>query len=93
MVNVDKLVGDVEHYKEIMLKMKDTLVKERGEGWDLKRKHEATIYENESLQKEYQDLEIEKDALELSVTIMEGDKKDLEDKILELEAHKSAVNR
>ena len=30
--NVDKLVEDTEHYKEKMIKMKDTLVKERGEG-------------------------------------------------------------
>ena len=28
--NVNKLVGDVENYKETMLKMKETLVKERG---------------------------------------------------------------
>ena len=28
--NVNKLVGDVEHYKERMLNMKSTLVKERG---------------------------------------------------------------
>ena len=36
---------------------------------------------------------MEKDALELSVTIMEGEKKYIEDKILELEAHKSAANK
>ena len=59
-----KLVEDVENYKEIMLKMKDTLVKERGEGLELKRKHEDTIFEFERLQKAYQDLEVEKYALE-----------------------------
>ena len=30
--NIGKLVEDVEHYKEIMRKMKNTLVKERGLG-------------------------------------------------------------
>ena len=82
-----------EHYNKKMIKMKDTLVKERGEGWELKRKHEAAISEKEILEKEYQDLEIEKDALEILVTFMEGEKKDLEDNILELEAHKSIANR
>ena len=82
--NVDKLVGDDEHYKERMINMKDTLVKERGEGRELNRKHEATISKKESIQKEHQYLETNKGALELLVTIMEGEKKDLEDKILEL---------
>ena len=51
--NVDKLVEDAENYKERMLKMKDTLFKESGEGRELKRKHEATLSKKESLQKEY----------------------------------------
>ena len=50
---VDILMEDPEHHKENMLKMKDTLVKERGEGLTLKRKHEATLSEFERLQKEY----------------------------------------
>ena len=41
----------------------------------------------------YQDLELEKDALEVSVTIMEGEKKDIEDTILELETQKYVTNR
>ena len=53
----------------------------------------TTLSEIERFQKAYQVLELEKDALEVSVTIMEGEKKDFEDKILELEAQKSAVNR
>ena len=65
-----------------MLKMKDTLVKERGEGLALKRKQEATLLEKESLQREYQTLELEMDALEVQVTIMEGEKKDFEEKNL-----------
>ena len=56
-------------------------------------KHEETLSEFERLQKAYQDLELEKGALELSVTIMEGEKKYLEDKILELEAQKYAPYR
>ena len=41
--NVDKLIEVVYHYKENMIKMEDTLIKERGEGQELKRKHEATL--------------------------------------------------
>ena len=40
-----------------MFKMKDTLIKERGEGMELKRKHDATLLEKERLQREYQALE------------------------------------
>ena len=65
--------------------MKYTLVKERGEDRELKRKNEATLSEKESLQKEYQDLETDRDALVVQMTIMEGEKKDFEDKIAELE--------
>ena len=69
--NVNNLVEDAGYYKERMLKMKETLVKERGEGQESKRKHEATIPEFEKLQKAYQYLESEKDALVLSITITE----------------------
>ena len=89
--NVDKLVEYVEHYKENMIKMKETLVKERGEGQEFKRKHETKLSENESLKKEYQYFETENDALEVHVTIMEGEKNDFEDKIAELELQKSAA--
>ena len=91
--NIDKLMEGADHYKEKIIKMKDTIIKERGEGRDLKRKHETTLSEFERLQKAYQYLESIKDAMDISVTIMEGKKKDLEDKVLELEAHKSAANR
>ena len=91
--NVNKLVGDAEHYKERMLKMKDTLVKEREERRELKWKNEATFSEFERLQKDYQYLELEKDALDISIIIMEGEKKYLEDKFLELEAQKYAANK
>ena len=82
--NVDKLVEDVTHHKEKMFKMRDTLVKERGEGIELKIKHEATLLEKERLQREYQYLETEKYVLEVQVMIFEGENKDFEAKILEL---------
>ena len=41
--NVEKLMEDAYHYKEKMIKMEDTLIKEIGEGQELKRKHEATL--------------------------------------------------
>ena len=69
-----------------MLKMKETMVKERTKGKDLKRKHDDTFLEFERLKKAYQALESDKDTLVLSVTITDGEKKDLESKILELEA-------
>ena len=37
--------------------MKDTLMNERGEGQEMKRKHEATLDESERFQKAYQVLE------------------------------------
>ena len=52
----------------------------------MKRKHEATLLEFERLQEAYKVLESEKEALVLSNTITEGENKDLESKILELEA-------
>ena len=42
---------NVEHQKEKMLKLKDTMVKTRGEGIELKRKHEAILLEKERLQR------------------------------------------
>ena len=38
--NVDKIMTDLEHYKKEVIRMKETLNKERGEGQSLKRKHE-----------------------------------------------------
>ena len=68
-------------------------MKERGEGWEMKRKHEATLWEFERLQEAYKVLESEKEALVLSNTINEGEKKDFENNILELEAQKDATDR
>ena len=59
----------------------------------MKMKHEATLSEFERIQKSYQSLEREEEALELSTTIIDEEKKDLENKISELEAQKSATDR
>ena len=50
----------VDKYKEKMVRMMDTPMKERGEGRDMKRKHEATLYEFERIQEAYQVLESER---------------------------------
>ena len=52
-VNVSKLVKDIEQYKENMSQMKETLRKERGEGHDLKRKHDDILSEFEKLKEAY----------------------------------------
>ena len=59
----------------------------------MKRKHEATLSQFERLKKAYQALEKEKEALELSNAIIEGEKKDFENKVSELEAQKSVTDR
>ena len=55
--NVDRLKETVDQYKENMVRVKDTLIKERGEGREMKRKHEATLLEFKRLQEAYQALE------------------------------------
>ena len=76
-----------------MVRVKDTLMKERGEGQEMKRKHEATLSEFERLQEAYQVLESKKEALVLSSTIIDGEKKDLDDKVSELEAQKVVAGK
>ena len=63
--NIYRLIESVENHKENMLKMKDTLVKERGEGIGIKIKQAATLSEKERLQREYQALETKKASLEV----------------------------
>ena len=41
--DVDQLMENVEHHKEKIIKLKDNLVKTRGEDIELKRKHETTL--------------------------------------------------
>ena len=88
-----KLAENVEYYKEIMRKSKNTLVQERGGGGELKRKHEATLSEFKRFQKAYHVLELEKDALVLSTTITEGENKYFENKISKLEVQKDATDK
>ena len=83
--NVDKIVDDLEQYKKKVSQMKETLKKERGEGQILKRKHEDILSELEKLREACQILQSDKDALVLSVNIIEGEKKDLEKQIVEVE--------
>ena len=52
--NVDILKETVDQYKENMVRVKDTLMKERGEGREIKRKHEATLSYFARLQESYQ---------------------------------------
>ena len=76
--NVDKIMTDLEQYKKKVVQMKETLKKERGEGQTLKRKHEEILSEIEKSKEACQTLQSNKDALILSISIMEGEKKDLE---------------
>ena len=75
------------------MRVKDTLMKERGEGQEMKRKHEATLSEFERLQEAYQVLELEKEALVLSNTIIDGENKGLEGNISDLEAQRAATDK
>ena len=75
--NVEKMVDDLEQHKEKMSQMSKTLRIERGEGQSLKRKHEESLSELERLREACQILQSDKDALVLSVNIIEGEKKDL----------------
>ena len=68
-----------------MSQVEETLRKERGEGRILKRKHDDTLIELERLKEAYQILQSDKDALILLANITEGEKRDLEGKVLELE--------
>ena len=47
--NVSNLVEEVGYYKERTSHMKETMRKERGEGKELKIKHDDTFYEFEKL--------------------------------------------
>ena len=51
--NIHRLKEIVYQYKEKMVRVKDTMMKERGDGQEMKRKHEATLSEFERLQKAY----------------------------------------
>ena len=65
--------------------MKETLKKERGEGKILKRKHEDSLSQLDKLREACQISESDKDSLVLSINIIEGEKKDIEKHVSELE--------
>ena len=60
-----------------MAQMKETLKKEKGVGRDTKRKYDATLSNLKRLQEAYQSLEVERESLVLSNTIISGEKKHL----------------
>ena len=76
--NVDKIMTDLEQYKKKVVQMKETLKKERGKGKIIKRKHAEIISDIEKSKEACQILQSDKDALVLSISIIEGKKKDLE---------------
>ena len=47
--NVEISKETIDQYKENMVIMKDNLVKERGEGQEIKKKHEVTLLELERI--------------------------------------------
>ena len=76
-----------------MVQMEETLRKEQGEGREVKRKHEGIFSYLERLQEAYQVLEAEREALVLSNTMIDGEKKDLEGKISGLETQRAAADK
>ena len=91
--DVDKMVDDMEQYKEKMSQMRKNLRKERGEGQSLKRKHYDSLIELEKFKEAWKILQSDKDALVLPVNITEGEKRDLEKKVSELEKKGDAANK
>ena len=83
--NVEKIMTDLEQYNKKVVQMKETLKKERGKGQSLKRKHEDILSEIEKSKEACQTLQSDKDSLILSISIMEGEKKDLEKQVVEVE--------
>ena len=81
---VDKIMDYLEQYKKKVFQMKETMKKERGEGQSLKRKHEYILSEIEKSRDTCQILQSNKDALVLSINIIEGEKKDLKKQVAEV---------
>ena len=63
---MDRIVDDLEQYKKRVSQMNETLKKERGEGQNLKRKHEESLSEFKRLREACQILQSNKDVLVLS---------------------------
>ena len=64
-----------------------------GEGIELKRKHGTILSEKERLLSEYQIMETEKEAMNVQLVIMEGEKNDFEAWISQLESREMAANQ
>ena len=73
--------------------MKETLKKERGDGQSSKRNHGDILSEIEKSKEACQTLQSDKDALVLSISIIGGEKKDLEKQVVEAEKKGEAVNK
>ena len=81
--NVDKIMTELEQSKKKIAQMKETLKRERDEGQVLKRKYKDMLSTIEESKSECQTLQCDKEALVLSMNIIEGEKKDLEKKVME----------
>lgn len=90
--NVDKLLTTIERNKEKMLKLKATLVKERGETIELNTKLQATLFEKDNLLAAYNNLNTEKEALIVQLMIMEGETNDFQAKLTDFETRASVAN-
>ena len=91
--NVGRMVEDVEYYKQKMKQIKETLVRERTKGQQLKRKYDDTLSEFERLREACQAIELDNDALILLSEITKGEKRDLESKVSDLETQKKVANQ
>ena len=87
------MVDDLEEYKKRLSQIKETLSKERGEGQNLKRKHANILSEIEKSKEACQILQSDKDALILSINIIEGEKKDLEKQVENAEMKGDAASK
>ena len=86
-------MNDLEQYKKKVFQMKETLKKERGEGQSLKRKHADILSEIDKSKEACQTLQSDRDALVLSISIIEGEKKDLEKQVVEAEKKGDATSK
>ena len=73
--------------------MKETLRKEERVGQETKRNYVATHLDLEKILLDYQVLEAEKDSLELSNTILDGETKELERKVEDMEIQRSTTDK
>ena len=80
--NVDRLMTNLEQSRSNAAQLKETLKKERDEGQKLKRKYEAMMNEVKTSRTEFQTLQANKEALEISA---KKTKKTAQDSLAELQ--------